>query len=79
MLRSLRPCVIVANKWDLAVDHMEIPDFDKPTVSRSSRAEAHQSVFGAVDSMVNQRFAADARRIAASLSLPVVSLPSITG
>lgn len=57
----------------------EIPDFDKPTVSRSSRQEAQNSVFGAVDSMVNKRFAADARRIAATLSLPVVSLASVTG
>ncbi len=56
----------------------EIPDFDKPTVSRSSRQEAQHSVFGAVDSMVNKRFAADARRIAATLSLPVVSLASMT-
>ena len=56
----------------------EIPDFDKPTVSRSSRQEAQNSVFGAVDSMVNKRFAADARRIAATLSLPVVSLASMT-
>ncbi|MHC5019284.1 MAG: ribosome biogenesis GTPase Der [Planctomycetota bacterium] len=28
ILRSMRPCVIVANKWDLARDHMEIPDYD---------------------------------------------------
>ena len=56
----------------------EIPDFDKPTVSRSSRQEAQHSVFGAVDSMVNKRFAANARRIAATLSLPVVSLASMT-
>ena len=57
----------------------EIPDFDKPTVSRSSRKEAEHSVFSAVDSMVNRRFAADAKRIAATLSLPVVSLASMTG
>ncbi len=52
----------------------DIPDFDKPTVSRSSRHEAQQSVFGAVDAMVNQRFVGDAKRIAATLPLPVVSL-----
>ncbi len=57
----------------------EIPDFDKPTVSRSSRHEAEQSVFGAADALVNRRFAADAKRIAATLPLPVVSLRSLTG
>ena len=57
----------------------EIPDFDTPTVSRSSRHEAEKSVFGAADALVNQRFAADARRIAATLPLPVISLKSLTG
>ena len=56
----------------------EIPDFDKPTVKRSSRQESEQSVFGAIDVLVHRRFAADARRLAATLPLPVVSLASMT-
>ncbi len=56
----------------------EIPDFDKPTVSRSRRQESEQSVFGAIDVLVNRRFAADAMRLAATLPLPVVSLESST-
>jgi hypothetical protein len=55
----------------------EIPDLDKPTVSKSSRQEAEQSVFGAIDTLVNRRFAAEARRMAATLPLPVVSLKSM--
>ncbi len=55
----------------------EIPDFDKPTVNRSSRQESEQSVFGAIDVLVNRRFAADAMRLAATLPLPVVSLESM--
>ncbi len=55
----------------------EIPDFDKPTVNASSRQESEQSVFGAIDVLVNRRFAADARRLAATLPLPVVSLASM--
>lgn len=55
----------------------EIPDIDKPTVGKSSRQEAEHSVFGAIDTLVNRRFAAEARRIAATLPLPVVSLKSM--
>ena len=55
----------------------EIPDFDKPTVNRSSRQESEQSVFGAIDVLVNRRFAANAMRLAATLPLPVVSLESM--
>lgn len=55
----------------------EIPDLDKPTVVKSSRQEAEHSVFGAIDTLVNRRFAAEAKRIAATLPLPVVSLKSM--
>ncbi len=54
-----------------------IPDIDKPTVIRSSRRAAEHSVFGAIDTLVNRRFAAEAKRIAATLSMPVVSLKSM--
>ncbi len=54
-----------------------IPDIDKPTVSKSSRNEAEHSVFGAIDTLVNRRFAAEAKRIAATLPMPVVSLRSM--
>jgi hypothetical protein len=54
-----------------------IPDIDKPTASRASRTEAQDSVFGAIDTLVNRRFAAEAKRIAATLSMPVVSLKSM--
>ena len=54
-----------------------IPDIDKPTVSKSSRKEAEHSVFGAIDTLVNRRFAAEAKRIAATLPMPVVSLKSM--
>ncbi len=55
----------------------EIPDIDKPTVNRSSRQESVESVFGAIDVLVNRRFAANAMRLAATLPLPVVSLESM--
>ncbi len=54
-----------------------IPDINKPTVSTSSRKEAEHSVFGAIDTLVNRRFAAEAKRIAATLPMPVVSLKSM--
>ena len=54
-----------------------IPDIDKPTAIRSSRRAAEHSVFGAIDTLVNRRFAAEAKRIAATLSMPVVSLKSM--
>jgi hypothetical protein len=54
-----------------------IPDIDKPTASKANRKEAHDSVFGAIDTLVNRRFAAEAKRIAATLSMPVVSLKSM--
>ena len=54
-----------------------IPDIDKPTASKSSRKEAEHSVFGAIDTLVNRRFAAEARRIVATLPMPVVSLRSM--
>ncbi len=56
----------------------EIPDIDKPTVNRSSRQESVESVFGAIDVLVTRRFAADARRLTATLPLPVISLESMT-
>ncbi len=55
----------------------EIPDLDKPTVTRSSRQEAEHSVFGAIDTLVYRRFAAEAKRMAATLPLPVISLKSM--
>ncbi len=54
-----------------------IPDIDKPTVIRSSRQEAEHSIFGSIDTLVNRRFAAEAKRIAATLPMPVVSLKSM--
>jgi len=54
-----------------------IPAIDKPIVSKSSRKEAEHSVFGAIDTLVNRRFAAEAKRIAATLPMPVVSLKSM--
>ncbi len=54
-----------------------IPDIDKPTVIKSSREEAEHSVFGSIDTLVNRRFAAEAKRIAATLPMPVVSLRSM--
>ncbi len=54
-----------------------IPDIDTPTVSKSSRQEAQHSVFGSIDTLVNRRFAAEAKRIAATLPMPVVSLKSM--
>ena len=55
----------------------EIPQFDKPTVQTSSRQEAQDSVFGAADAMIRQRFTAEAERIAGMVKLPVVSLESM--
>ena len=57
----------------------EIPDFDKPTARDSSRRRAQDSVFGSIDRLVRRRFAADAKRIAGRLRLPVVSLGSRSG
>ena len=57
----------------------KIPDLDRPTVAGSSREEAEQSVFGAVDKLVQRRFAMDARRVARMVHLPVVSLESMSG
>ena len=54
-----------------------IPDINTPTVSRSSRQEAEHSVFGAIDTLVNRRFAAEAKRIVATLPMPVISLKSM--
>ena len=54
-----------------------IPDINTPTVSKSSRQEATDSVFGAIDTLVNRRFAAEARRIVATLPMPVISLKSM--
>ncbi len=54
-----------------------IPDINTPIVSKSSREEARHSVFGAIDTLVNRRFAAEAMRIAVTLPMPVVSLKSM--
>jgi hypothetical protein len=56
----------------------EIPDLDKPAAASSDGAEAAQNIFSAVDVLVRRRFAAEARRIAQSVSLPVVSLESMS-
>ncbi len=57
----------------------EIPDLDRPTVKKSTRAEAEQSVFGAVDALVKARFTEEASKIAGMIRLPVVSLESQSG
>lgn len=57
----------------------EIPAFDEPSVTTSSRQEAETSVFGAIDVLVQRRFAGEARRIAGTARLPVVSLESTSG
>jgi len=54
-----------------------IPDINTPTVSKSSRQEAADSVFGAIDTLVTRRFAAEARRIVDTLPMPVISLKSM--
>ena len=70
---------LMARMLILSMRHgWEIPDIDKPSVSTSSRQEAEDSVFGAVDVLVNRRFAMEARRIVATLPLPVVSLESMS-
>ncbi len=56
----------------------EIPAFDEPSVTASSRQEAEKTVFGAIDVLVQRRFAGDARRIAGVARLPVVSLESMS-
>jgi hypothetical protein len=56
----------------------EIPDLDRSTVTTSSREEAVNSVFGSIDVLVQRRFAAEARRIAARVRLPLVSLESMS-
>ena len=55
-----------------------IPPFDRPAVTRSNRQEAQDSVFGSIDVLVQRRFAEDAKRLARTLRLPVVSLESMS-
>ena len=70
---------LMARMLILSMRHgWEIPDLDKPTVSKSSRQESEDSVFGAVDVLVNRRFTMEARRIVETLPLPVVSLESMS-
>lgn len=56
----------------------EIPDFDKPTVTPASRKEAEDSIFGAIDVLVRRQFAAEARRVARKVQMPIVSLVSMS-
>lgn len=55
----------------------EIPAFDEPAVEPSPRKESEDSIFGAIDVLVQRRFAEDARRLVQTLTLPVVSLESM--
>lgn len=56
----------------------EIPDLDAPSVTTSSRQEAQDSVFGAIDVLVRRQFAAEARKIALQVQMPIVSLASMS-
>ncbi len=70
---------LMARMLILSMRHgWEIPELDKPTVSKSSRQEAEDSVFGAVDKLVNRRFTMEARRMLETVRLPVVSLESMS-
>jgi hypothetical protein len=55
----------------------EIPALDEPTVSPPARQETEDSIFGAIDVLVQRRFAEDAQRLVLTLTLPVVSLESM--
>ncbi len=54
----------------------DIPELDPAAAAASNRKEAEDSVFGSVDTLVKRRFATEARRIAITARLPVVSMPA---
>lgn len=54
-----------------------IPEVDEPAVTKSSRQEAEDSIFGSIDILVQRQFASEARTLAAKIRMPLVSLESM--